>query len=107
MNVTSLMKPATQAIEDAIQNRETIHVKYRGGSRHVIPLVYGRLRNGREALLCYKILDHDAPAQSEIAFRLYHLSFLEPVKLPGEQVQNIPSIDYYLTKHFAAVYAKV
>lgn len=91
---------------DVIDRGEILSLDYQGNPRQIIPLVYGVLKNGKEAVLCYKINegDHEGP---ELAMRLYHSAKISNVHRTGIELPFSRKIDYYLTKHFRAVYSKV
>ena len=90
----------------AISENKTLKLDYQGNPRHVIPLVYGVLKNGKEALLCYKIIgEHNN--HLDLAIRLYHLDKISNVKSTDRVIQESWEIDYYLTKHFKTIYSKI
>lgn len=101
-----MTKTIDQTILAGISANQTLSLEYQGNPRRVIPLVYGMLKNGKEALLCYKIncIDQDGP---DLSIRLYHASKISGLKLNEEQLPFSRKIDYYLTKHYRQVYVKV
>lgn len=76
-------------------------LNYQGNSRRVIPLAFGTLKNGKEALLCYKVEGED------LAIRLYHTSKISRLGDPQPGVSFDRKIDYYLTKHFRSIQCRV
>lgn len=92
-------------LTDAIARGETLQLEYQGNPREIIPLVFGRLRNGREAVLCYKIGDF-RDGEPELLIRLYHLEKIRHVRKTPFRHRFNRKIDYYLTKHFTTVYQK-
>lgn len=97
---------ADSALFDAMENRTALHVTYRGNARKVIPLVFGRLKNGKEAVLCYKIVE-DNPGEPTLLIRLYHWEYLDILSPAPLEADIDFEIRYYLTRHFATVYGKV
>gem|GEM_PF-6486666 len=95
-----------EAITQAIHNREVVNLEYQGNPRSIIPLVYGELKNGRKAVLCYKIVAQEGGA-SELYLRLYHLEKIRHLHRTTTVGEVNRKIDYYLTKHFASVFQKV
>lgn len=94
------------AIVNAISNREVLCLEYQGNSRRIIPMVYGILKNGRKAVLCYKIVE--TPGQpSELYLRLYHIEKIRHLHGTSTRMEVNRKIDYYLTKHFGQVYQKI
>jgi hypothetical protein len=95
-----------QTIMAGISAGKTLSLEYQGNPRRIIPLVYGLLKNGKEALLCYKInhVDEDGP---DLSIRLYHAHKISGLCLNEEQLPFSRKIDYYLTKHYRSVYVKV
>jgi hypothetical protein len=95
-----------QTIMAGISANQTLSLDYQGNPRRVIPLVFGLLKNGKEALLCYKInsIDEDGP---DLSIRLYHAHKITDLSLNEEQLPFSRKIDYYLTKHYRQVYVKV
>lgn len=91
---------------DVIAKGESISLDYQGNPRQIIPLVYGELKNGREAVLCYKINEENGHGP-ELSIRLYHSHKISNVKRTGREMPFSRKIDYYLTKHFRKVYVKV
>lgn len=100
------MKSLEKIIQDGIAHGQAMALEYQGNSRRIIPLVHGLLKNGKEAVLCYKInsVDADGP---DLAIRLYHSHKITNPQLTGEAFPFSRKIDYYLTKHFRTVYTKV
>ena len=91
---------------DAIFSQKTLKLDYQGKPRHVIPLVYGVLKNDKEALLCYKIIgEHNN--HLDLAIRLYHLAKISNAEVTDRVIQESWEIDYYLTKHFKTIYSKI
>ena len=86
-----------QKIIDAIESGESLSLTYQGNPRKVIPLAYGLLKNGKEALLCYKInaIYDDGP---DLSIRLYHIHKVDNVEPGKEHYPFSRKIDYYLTK---------
>lgn len=95
-----------EAISQAIQNREVISLEYQGNPRNIIPLVYGELKNGRQAVLCYKIVASE-DGGAELFLRLYHIEKIRHLHRTSLVSEVKRKIDYYLTKHFASVFQKV
>jgi hypothetical protein len=95
-----------QLIETGICQGKTISLHYQGNPRRIIPLVFGLLKNGKEAVLCFKIngIDEDGP---DLSIRLYHLHKITQPRINEESLPFSRKIDYYLTKHFRKVYVKV
>ena len=93
-----------QAIE-AIAKGEILTLDYQGNPRSIVPLVYGVLKNGKKAILCYKI-SHPESGMPELALRLYHFEKISFLERSGRSIDVNRKIDYYLTKHFATVYQK-
>lgn len=93
-------------INAAIMAGHTVRLEYQGNRRHVIPLVFGMLKNGKEALLCYKLdeLEDGSILQS---IRLYHADKIEHVSGTITSVPHSRKIDYFLTRHFRRVYIQV
>lgn len=89
----------------AIEQGEVLHLKYQDNSRKVVPLVYGVLKNGKRALLCYKI-GEPGDNMPELAIRLYHFDKISDLERSGQLRTVDRKIDYYLTKHFASVYKR-
>lgn len=99
------LKASHDLICNAIGEGSAIQLEYQGNVRQIIPLVYGMLRNGREAVLCYKINSiHNG--EPDLVIRLYHLEKIRNVKPQGFRYPCNRRIDYYLTKHFTTVYQK-
>lgn len=102
-------RPATtsaqQQISAAIAAGEILQLNYQGNPRSIVPLVYGILKNGKKAILCYKI-NHPSCGFPEMALRLYHLDKVSHLQGTGHVREVNRKIDYYLTKHFASVYQK-
>lgn len=96
---------ASTLIAEAIRNQEMLALHYQGNPRRIIPLVFGELKNGRQAVLCYKYngLGCEEP---EMVLRLYHLEKISHVMRTDIVMEVNRKIDYYLTKHFASVYQK-
>lgn len=79
---------------------EKWEVKYRGHDRTIIPLVYGTLKNGKDALLCLRSIDHT----DKWEIRLFHrdkLNVRARMKYTGNLTER--QIDHYLTKHFSTI----
>lgn len=95
-----------EAIIEAIQNREMLSLEYQGNARRIIPMVYGILKNGRKAILCYKIVESEG-RPAELYLRLYHLEKIRHLKRTHQVMEINRKIDYYLTKHFGQVFQKV
>ena len=89
----------------AIQSQAMISLRYQKNPRTIIPLVYGKLKNGKNAVLCYKVYQND-DSNPEIALRLYHCEKISRVRVIGDSLPVNRKIDYYLTKHFGTVYQK-
>ena len=87
----------------AIQSGNTLKISYQDNNRHVIPLVYGRLKNGKDALLCYKldVLPDGSITQS---IRLYHADKISNITETGIHIPYSRRIDYFLTRHFRSTY---
>ncbi|MEM7035684.1 MAG: hypothetical protein AAF570_01820 [Bacteroidota bacterium] len=100
------MKAFHKILQDVINEGQSLNLEYQGNPRHIIPLVFGELKNGKEAVLCYKIngVDEENP---ELSIRLYHSHKISNVKKTGRELSFNRKIDYYLTKHFRTVYVKV
>jgi hypothetical protein len=94
-----------QPLADAIMQGQTIRLCYQDNPRHVIPLVYGRLKNGKDAL-CYKldVLPDGSITQS---IRLYHASKISDIETTGQHLPYSRRIDYFLTRHFRRVYIQI
>ncbi len=90
---------------EAIRGHQMISLHYQGNPRRIIPLVFGELKNGRQAVLCYKYNGPNSH-EPEIVLRLYHLEKISHVESLDIVLDVNRKIDYYLTKHFAAVYQK-
>lgn len=91
-----------EKIKEAIKAGKTLQLDYQGQSLHVIPLVLGELKNGKEAMLCYKTND-----EGDLSIRLYHMHKVTNLLIGIESAPHSKNIDYYLTKHFRTIYAKV
>lgn len=63
------------------------------------------LKNGKKAILCYKI-SHSDSGMPELALRLYHFEKISHLTRSGHHIEVNRKIDYYLTKHFASVFQK-
>ena len=87
----------------AIETGYSIRLGYQDNPRHVIPLVYGRLKNGKDALLCYKldVLPDGSITQS---IRLYHMDKVSNIVETGIHIPFSRRIDYFLTRHFRTTY---
>jgi len=92
-----------ELLEQGISERKTLNLKYQGNDRTVIPLVYGVLKNGKEALLCYKQLKNPV----DYALRLYHIKKLSAIQITDDEFYPPVQIDYYLTKHFKTIYSRI
>jgi hypothetical protein len=90
----------------AILHNETVKLQYQGNDRHVIPLVFGMLKNGKEALLCYK-LDEMPDGSFLQSIRLYHADKITDLEPTGRSLPHSRKIDYYLTRHYRRVYLQV
>ena len=95
-----------EPLADAIMQGQTLRLNYQDNARHVIPLVYGRLKNGKDALLCYKldVLPDGSITQS---IRLYHASKISGIQATGQHIPYSRRIDYFLTRHFRRVYIQI
>lgn len=102
----SVVNSIPEALADAIMEGLTIRLNYQDNPRHVIPLVYGRLKNGKDALLCYKldVLPDGSITQS---IRLYHASKISEITATGQHIPYSRRIDYFLTRHFRRVYIQI
>lgn len=90
---------------EAISKGEILQLDYQGNPRSIVPLVYGVLKNGKKAILCYKI-SHPQSGMPELALRLYHFDKITFLENSGRSIEVNRKIDYYLTKHFATVFQK-
>ena len=95
-----------QAIVTAIAHKEVLCLEYQGNRRTIIPMVYGILKNGRKAILCYKIVEQEGQP-AELFMRLYHEEKIRHLYRTGIQMPINRKIDYYLTKHFGQVFQKI
>lgn len=90
----------------AIQRGHLIECEYQENPRTIIPLAWGKMKNGKNALLCFKIngYDEDGP---DLSIRLYHAHKIKFAEIAGEAPPFSKKIDYYLTKHFRKIYIQV
>lgn len=88
-------------IKSAIDQGQTLQCEYQGHPRHVVPLCVGGLKNGRSAMLCYKIEEREGKPM-ELFMRLYHLEKMV-IRGTGIALTVDRKIDYYLTKHFSRI----
>ena len=95
-----------QTIVQAIEGKEVLSLEYQGNRRRIVPMVYGMLKNGRKAILCYKIVEQEGQAP-ELFMRLYHEEKIRHLYRTGEKMPLNRKIDYYLTKHFGQVFQKI
>jgi len=86
-------------IINAIKTDSTIRLKYDGNDRHVMPLVFGTCRNGKESLLCYKI-DLNERQETVLSVRLYYMEKVTDVCSDGAVVSFPRKISYYLSRFF-------
>lgn len=98
------MKTLDTTISDAIANGEILRLQYQGHPRRIVPLVYGILKNGKKAVLCYKI--NPNPEGPEMALRCYHLEKISHLQTSGISAEVNRKVDYYLTKHFSEIHAQ-
>ena len=92
-------------ILNAFISQQTLSLNYQGNPRRVIPLFFGLLKNGKEALLCYKInsIDEDGP---DLSIRLYHMHKVSEMVVSDQVVPFSRKVDYYITKHFSMVFSR-
>lgn len=102
----TLIETIPHSLADAILHGQTLLLHYQDNPRHVIPLVFGRLKNGKDALLCYKIEPLPDGTHSQ-SIRLYHAGKISDVQPTGQSVPHSRRIDYFLTRHFRRVYIQV
>lgn len=101
-NVTTTLA-ATAEIGTALSEGRELTLLYQGNNRRVIPLAHGVLKNGKEALLCYKV---DIVYGGQVhSIRLYHMSKVTDVKIGGGSAPHSKRIDYYLTRHFKSIHS--
>lgn len=105
-NMETVIDMIPEPLADAILQGQTLRLRYQENHRHVIPLVYGRLKNGKDALLCYKldVLPDGSITQS---IRLYHASKISGIEATGQHIPYSRRIDYFLTRHFRRVYIQI
>jgi len=93
-------------ITEGIRLNNSLRLQYDGNDRHVIPLAWGMLKNGREGLLCYK-LDELPDGSFTQSIRLYYSDKIADVKVEGLQLPFSRKIDYYLPRHYRQVVSSI
>ena len=102
---TTICNDLHHHLSESIGGKEVIQLNYQDHPRTIVPLVYGELKNGRRAVLCYKINQLES-GDTEMVLRLYHTDKITQLRRPGRTMEVNRRIDYYLTKHFATVNRK-
>jgi len=91
-----------EEITKAIEEGRYITLDYQEERKQVIPLCYGQLKNGQNGLLCFRLLQ-----DSGHVIRLYHEKNITSLEVGEKHMVGDFNIDYYFTKHFKGIYARV